>query len=347
MTNRYIDLIKQTYTFPQEGFDVKDGKLYFYDINLLELIQEYGAPLRISYLPKIRDHIQLGHTLFQNAFKKYNYSGKYVYCFCTKSSHFSFVIKTALEAGSHLETSSSFDMDLIRQLIKVGYVNEQTQIICNGFKPDHYIQKISTLVNEGFENVMPILDNTEEIAKLKKQLKRPSKIGIRVASNEAPTFDFYTSRLGIRSQKVVQFYQELIHNETIFELKMLHFFINTGIKDDIYYWGELTNMINIYIELKKICPSISQLNLGGGLPIRYNLSFEYDYQYMIEEIISLIKHMCDEAGVEVPDIYTEFGNFTVGESGVLLFDVLGEKTQNDAELWYILNGSLMTTIPDI
>jgi hypothetical protein len=35
-----------------------------------------------------------------------------------------------------------------------------------------------------------------------------------------------------------------------------------------------------------------------------SLAFEYDYQYMIDEIINQIKIACDEAEVEVPHIFT-------------------------------------------
>jgi arginine decarboxylase len=29
MTNSYLDLVKQTFNFPQEGFEVDEGNLYF------------------------------------------------------------------------------------------------------------------------------------------------------------------------------------------------------------------------------------------------------------------------------------------------------------------------------
>ena len=50
--------------------------------------------------------------------------------------------------------------------------------------------------------------------------------------------------------------------------------------------------------------------------------------------------------IDEPDIYTEFGKYTVGESGAIVFQVLEQKMQNDAELWYIVDNSLMNTIPD-
>ncbi|MBP9747188.1 MAG: arginine decarboxylase, partial [Saprospiraceae bacterium] len=93
-------------------------------------------------------------------------------------------------------------------------------------------------------------------------------------------------------------------------------------------------------------PSLDSINLGGGLPIRNNLGFEYDYKYMINELITNIKEVCQEEGIEEPHIFTEFGKYTVGESGAIIFSVLEQKQQNDSELWYLIDNSLMNTIPD-
>jgi arginine decarboxylase len=43
---------------------------------------------------------------------------------------------------------------------------------------------------------------------------------------------------------------------------------------------------------------------------------------MIDEIINQIKIACDEAEVDVPNIFTEFGSFTVGESGGAIYQIL-------------------------
>ena len=67
---------------------------------------------------------------------------------------------------------------------------------------------------------------------------------------------------------------------------------------------------------------------------------------MIKEIVRNIAEICKESDVEEPDIFTEFGKYTVGESGAIIFEVLEQKHQNDTEIWYIINNSLMNTIPD-
>ncbi len=347
--NTYFDLIDQTYYFPQEGFDLKEDYLTFHGLSLKYLIQKYGTPFKLVYLPRIGQQIKKARNLFNRSIKKHKYKGKYIYCYCTKCSHFAHVIKTALKENVHLETSSAFDIDLIWKLYQDQHLNHSKIIVHNGYKTNSYLNKIIELQDEGFKNTITVLDSKNELLRLSAELKkrkRTAKIGIRMAIDEAPKSAYYTSRLGIRSSDILEFYNKEIKKNKYVELKMLHFFVDSGIKDNLYYWGEFQKAMKLFVELKKLCPSLKAINLGGGFPIRNNLGFEYDYENIINEIVKSISSFCAEAGVEEPDIFTEFGKYTVGESGAIIFSVLEQKQQNDAELWYMIDNSLMNTIPD-
>lgn len=346
MKNRYIDLIEQTFEFPQEGFEVINNELHFHGVPLMDVIEQYGTPLKITYLPKISAQIQKASRLFNVAMAKEDYKGTYRYCYCTKSSHFEFVLKEALKNDIHLETSSAFDINIIKQLYADGLVNKDMFIICNGYKRENYITGIIDLWEEGFTNLIPILDSKLELNEYVSRYSKPIKAGIRIASEEEPNAEFYTSRLGIRYNQVIDYYHEHIKPHKNVELKMLHFFINTGVKDTAYYWSELNKNINLYCDLKKQCEQLEHLDIGGGFPIRTKLDFNYDYQYMADEIIRQIKSTCELKEVDEPDIFTEFGSFTVGESGAVLFSVVGKKQQNDNELWNMIDSSFITTLPD-
>lgn len=346
MKNKYLDLIEQTFDFPQDEFHVEDNELYFHNIPLMDIIKQYGTPLKITYLPKITQQIQKAKKMFNVAMAKADYQGDYNYCYCTKSSHFSFVMEEVLKNDVHLETSSAFDIFLLETLHEQGILSKDSYIICNGFKRPQYIENIASLINEGFENTIPILDNKFELDQLDRNITRKCKIGMRIASEEEPKFEFYTSRLGIRYNDIIPYYEEKIKNNPKFQLKMLHFFINTGIKDSAYYWNELSKCVNLYCQLKSICPELDSLNIGGGFPIKNSLSFDYDYEYMAEEIISQIKMICKRNNTPEPDIFTEFGSYTVGESGATLYSIIDQKQQNDRELWNMIDSSFMTTLPD-
>lgn len=346
MKLKYRDLIDQTFYFPQEEFDTKGSNLTFHGIDLMDLVEKYGSPLKFTYLPKITENIQRAKNWFREAMEKHDYEGSYNYCYCTKSSHFSFILNKALSNKIHLETSSAYDINIVNVLKKEGKVNNKTWIICNGFKRDQYIQNIAALINEGHKKCIPVLDNYEELGLLKENINGKFDIGIRIASEEEPKFEFYTSRLGIGYRDIVPFYRKEIMEDPKVNLKMLHFFINTGIRDTAYYWSELHKCLKVYVSLKKICPTLDSLNIGGGFPIKNSLAFEYDYQYMVDEIIHQIKEICDESEVDVPHIFTEFGSFTVGESGGAIYEILYQKQQNDREKWNMINSSFITTLPD-
>lgn len=343
----YIDLIEQTFYWPQKEFNVEDNALKFHDVPLMDIIEKYGTPLKLTYLPKISQNINQAKDFFAKAFNKHNYKGTYTYCYCTKSSHFSFVMKEALKAGVHMETSSSFDIPIVRKLHEKGLLTKQHYVVCNGFKRPLYRQYINELINDGFENVVPVLDDLNELDSYEAEAKKPYKVGIRIASDEEPTFEFYTSRLGIRYNDVVDLYQNKIAKSEKAKLKMLHFFINTGIKDTAYYWSELGRFIDKYCELKKIASELDTIDIGGGFPIKTSLGFEYDYQYMVDQIVENIQWICEKNNVETPHIMTEFGSYTVGESGATIYSILDQKLQNDKELWYMIDGSFITHLPDV
>ncbi len=79
------------------------------------------------------------------------------------------------------------------------------------------------------------------------------KVGVRMAINEEPQSSYYTSRLGIRHTEMLEFYNKNIKDNENIELKMMHFFVDSGIKDSLYYWGEFQKALKLYTELKKQC----------------------------------------------------------------------------------------------
>lgn len=184
MNTKYIDLISQTYYFPQEEFQLEEDQLQFHGIDLMELVEQYGAPLKFTYLPKISENIQRAKNWFHDAIKQNNYKGTYNYCYCTKSSHFEHVLNEALKNDIHIETSAAIDMKIVQNLKQRGKITDDTYVICNGFKRDNYVSNIAELINGGHKNCIPIIDNYEEIDLLDEAIDGKYQIGIRIASEE-------------------------------------------------------------------------------------------------------------------------------------------------------------------
>jgi hypothetical protein len=102
MNTKYSDLINQNYYFPQEEFNLNKDNLQFHDIDLMKLVEQYGTPLKFTYLPQISKNIKRAKTWFKNAMDKSDYKGKYYFCYCTKSSHFEYVMNEAFKNNIHI-----------------------------------------------------------------------------------------------------------------------------------------------------------------------------------------------------------------------------------------------------
>lgn len=345
MENTYRKFVEQTVDFPQDGFEVKNDQLHFRGMDFMDLIAQYGTPLKLNYLPSIGKQISKARGFFNAAMKDNSYNGKYTYCYCTKSSHFAFVLDEVLNHEVELETSSAYDIYIINRLFEQGKVSKDTMLIHNGYKKELYLELISKLINDGF-NSIPILDNPRELLHFKYLVNKPCHVGIRIATGEEPQSEYYSSRLGIRHRNIVSFYEEEIAADKLFNLKMLHFFIDSGIEDSVYYWSELQKCLRVYCDLKKVCPSLDSLNIGGGFPIKSSLKDKFDHQHLANEIIRTIKEYCAKEDVEEPHILTEFGSYTVAESGTTIYSIVDQKKQNDVECWNMIDSSFITTLPD-
>ena len=212
MKTKYIDLIEQTFDWPQEEFRMDGEELLFHDIPLMDLIRKYGTPLKFTYLPKISKNIQRAKAWFATAKAEIGYEGEYHYCYCTKSSHFRHVLETVLQNNVHLETSSAYDIDLIRRLAQMKKIDKTQRIICNGFKKEEYVDRILAMKADGYEDILPVIDNQYELNAFKEKTESPLNIGIRIASEEEPKFEFYTSRLGIGYKMLTRFYKKHMKN---------------------------------------------------------------------------------------------------------------------------------------
>ena len=93
----------------------------------------------------------------------------------------------------------------------------------------------------------------------------------------------------------------------------------------MYYWGEFQKALKLYAELKKQSDSLNAFNLGRWIPIRNNLGFDYDYNYMIDEIVKNIKEGCDNENIQHPDIFYRIWKIHRWRKWGYNFEVLGAK----------------------
>jgi hypothetical protein len=62
-----------------EDSGVVDGDQSWNGIRLIELVQKYGTPLKLTYVPKIMEHIKHTKTMFAKDMERRNYDTKLTY----------------------------------------------------------------------------------------------------------------------------------------------------------------------------------------------------------------------------------------------------------------------------
>ncbi|MEM7101794.1 MAG: arginine decarboxylase [Bacteroidota bacterium] len=339
----YEEWISETFRQLPHGIEVIDNHLHFHKIDLNNLVRKYGSPLKLTYLPRIDSQISLARTNFQKAFTNLGFKGAYKYAYCLKSNPLSFVVQKVLENKADLEISSVADAQIVLELFRLGKLGKTTLIICNGYKTTEYLEVIKALISEGHENVMPIIDTESEIDAYN-GWDLDINVGIRMHLEENEN---QTSRFGLTPTAIKRVSQLINPSTSKIKLKMIHFFVFSGIEDTTEFWKKYDALIRQYIELKKQHESLSMINIGGGFPVESSLDFDLQYEKISLRLVEQILFHVNEADIEHPDIVTEFGTYTVAGSYAYIFSILEHKPQNGLDNWYLFNGSIMNTMPDL
>lgn len=335
-----------------EYLSIKNNVLYYKDINLYELIKKYNAPLEVAYTPMIGEQINKMKKWFGDEIKSQNYKGKYYYAYATKANYYSEVVVSALNDIDMLETSSAYDISLIIMLAKYKYIKKGFTVICNGFKNEFYIENIKTLLKMGI-NVIPIIENEREFELLSRLKGFKFNVGLRYNSDFESRLikhnfhskDAFDNRFGFDEANIEKLAQKISLCDFM-TLKVLHFHFGGTIENIDNYIRGFSNIVEIYCKLKKLYPSLEIFDFGGGMPVKYSLTYNFDYKQLVSKIIGATKQICSKYNTNEPDLIGENGRFTTADHSFYIYKIDFTKSSNNNK-WYIINGSLMNMTPDV
>lgn len=350
---RYIDHLSQW--LDQAGnlndfLSLRDGRLIMGGaLDLLELAHAHGAPLEIAFCPLITRRVQAMQAHFAAARERTGYAGEFVYAYATKANFAEEVVRTAVTAGAHYETSSAFDVRIAHQLWRAGVLPRGRFIFCNGSKEPPYLEAIIALRLAGCETVVPIIDDLDELAALA-ICPAPLLIGVRerkdvgdLAEGIAHGYD----RFGLLPAEMER--AAALLAGTPHRLILYHAMVGSQLEDAAHFHAEIMESLEGYGRLRAHAPDLSYFNFGGGMPTgAYNLGFGFDYAGFAATLMSEVAGWCDAHGLAHPHLVGEFGRYTCADHGAHIFRVGRTKPGHPGmPPWYLLDGSLMVALPDI
>jgi arginine decarboxylase len=321
----------------------RDGRLMLADrVDLHALVEHYGAPLEVAYCPLITREVQRMLDVARAAQATTNYEHPLVYAYATKANFAEEVVRTALRAGAHYETSSVADVQIATRLWQNGTLPADRWVFCNGSKEEAYLQAIARLRLLGNDRVVDVLDDVEEWETLSAS-PLPMRFGVRARQFAKCAGG---DRFGLLPEEIDEIAAAM--RGTRHELVLYHAMVGSQIEDEAAWIAKLTEAVEAYCALRREVPTLSLFSFGGGMPTAaYALDFSFDYERFFERLFGTIRELCARWDVPVPEVVGEFGRYTVASHSLFILEVGQTKRGRGGDApWYLINGSMMVSAPD-
>ena len=327
----------------------KAGHLILADqIDLHALVERYGAPLEVAFCPQITKQITNMQAWATQASQASGYTGQFVYAYATKANFAEEVVRTAISAGAHYETSAAADVVIAHHLWRQGVLPEERYIFCNGSKDMRYIEAIIGLREAGYQRLVTILDSLEELDMLLAGCDQPLLLGVRErhAADLVDVGHLGGERFGLTATEIESIARRL--QGTPHQLILYHAMIGSQMEDKHAWAARLEHSLESYCAAQRLAGSLHLFSFGGGMPTSaYALNFQFDYPGFLTQLMSSLVKLCAHYDIAQPDLVGEFGRYTVASHSVFLMEVGSVKAgQADNPDWFLLNGSLMVSLPD-
>src|SRR5258705_1187226 len=311
-------------------------------IDLKKLVDELRErdiqpPLLVRFTDILKHRVARMHAVFEKAIRENDYKGSYRCVYPIKVNQQPHVVEEILgfgkEFGFGLEAGSKPELLAVMALVD----DDQTPIICNGFKDDEFIEAVILATKIG-KNIIPVVEKFSELELLVKYSKlhnvKPS-IGVRVklatkGSGRWEQSGGVRSKFGLFISEVMESLEDLRKNDMGDCLNLLHFHLGSQINNIRNIKNAIIELTRVYVEMQRLGAGLQYIDVGGGLGVDYDGSktnFESSINYGIQEyandVVFHIKEICDQCGVDHPTIISESGRAMVAYHSVLVFNVLG------------------------
>src|SRR5579872_7012023 len=322
---------------PARGLDLNE---------LIDNLQLRGIslPILIRFGEILKHRLGEMHQAFQNAIAEHGYKNSYCCVYPIKVNQQRQVVEEVFEYGRpyHFGLEAGSKPELLAVL---AIADNQTPIICNGFKDDEYIEMVMLAKKIG-RQIIPVVEKYTELDLILKHSQRVGVrpiIGLRVklasrGSGRWKSSGGYRSKFGLTITEALRALDQLkaVHMEDC--LQLLHFHLGSQITNIRQIKGAVMEAARVFVELKRAGAGLHYMDVGGGLGIDYDGSqtdFESSVNYTLQEyandVVYHIQSICDESEVPHPVIVSESGRAITAYHSVLVFNVLGVAGYGEAE----------------
>ena len=309
------------------------------------VLRGISLPILIRFGDILRHRLGEIYQAFESAIAEHGYQGQYCCVYPIKVNQQRQVIEELFRFGRRfrfgLEAGSKPEL-----LAVLALAENQTPIICNGFKDDEYIEMVMLARKIG-RLIIPVVEKYTELEMIAEHARRIGVrpvIGLRLklatrGSGRWKSSGGYRSKFGLTVSEARRALERLRQLDMADCLELLHFHLGSQITNIRFIKAAVIEAARIYVELARAGAGLRYLDVGGGLGVDYDGSqtdFESSVNYTLQEyandVVYHIQNVCDDAGVPHPTIISESGRALVTYHSMLVFNVLGVSGLGEEEL---------------
>ena len=346
----------ETYRFPYWGdgyFGISEsGTLRVHPersddraLDLMEIVEGLGARgLKPPFVLRFPDLLKHRMTEIAGAFKAaiddVEYRGSYSCVYPIKVNQQRHlceqVCKVGRELGFGIEVGSKPEL-LAGLALTVG--DNSMPLVCNGFKDDEFIETVIMATKMG-RNVIPVVEQFHELELIAQHARAHSvrpRIGVRLRLGAGGIGRWAASsgvrgKFGLSVSQVLTAVEYLREHDMLDSLRLLHCHVGSQLYDIRTVKYAVSEVTRLYTELVRHGAPMDTLDIGGGLAVDYDgtqsatdSSANYTVEQYALEVVHRVRAICDEAGVEHPDLFSESGRALISHSSAIICEAVGSR----------------------
>ncbi|MFH1067332.1 MAG: biosynthetic arginine decarboxylase [bacterium] len=294
-------------------------------------------PLLLRFQDMLHHRVRRINEAFRAAMKENDYKGEYRGVFPIKVNHLREVVEEIQEAGRpyHAGFEVGSKPELFAALAL--HENNESLIICNGYKDDEYIRTamMGRKLNKKIIMVVEKLEELTRIIKVAREFQAEPMIGLRIrlqtkSSGRWALSGGENAKFGMSTADLVEA-AEILRSENFAEsLQLIHFHIGSQVPDILTIKSAVREATRYYAKLHKLGFQPRYLDIGGGLGVDYDgsrtasdSSTNYTLDEYTSDVVYNITGICDEEKVPHPHLVSESGRAVVAYHSVLVVEVFG------------------------